>query len=252
MSKNSAIPDAWDDDWELQADRADAVAKTAKVEDEVKLTKAERLALHKQSQKKLWETAEEPETPYFLAARDNVPLKQEFKPALKVLSRKPTPNLVQKIDPLTGLAKMTLEDDDDEVKKDQRTPEELRLQAQRNLEEKQRLYNEARARILGTPSGSSTPRATTPPTEEGKAGRGRGKGRGTGRGETSRPQSQSGSKDLYDPNYTPKPGATIQKRNGEASRSGRSTPKDEDHIIRAPKGPDGNGRGFGNRGGRTS
>ncbi|PBP16220.1 hypothetical protein BUE80_DR013081, partial [Diplocarpon rosae] len=144
---------AWDDDWELQADRADAVAKTAKVEDEVKLTKAERLALHKQSQKKLWETAEEPETPYFLAARDNVPLKQEFKPALKVLSRKPTPNLVQKIDPLTGLAKMTLEDDDDEVKKDQRTPEELRLQAQRNLEEKQRLYNEARARILGTPSG---------------------------------------------------------------------------------------------------
>ncbi|OWP02105.1 hypothetical protein B2J93_5215 [Marssonina coronariae] len=159
MSRSTAVPDAWDDDWESQADRANAVPKTTKAEDEVKLTKAERLALHKQSQKKLWETAEEPETPYFLAAREAVPLTQEFKPALKVLSRKPTPNRVQKIDPLTGLAKMTIEDDDDddEVKRDLRTPEELRLQAQRNREEKQRIYNEARARILGTPSGSSTP-----------------------------------------------------------------------------------------------
>ncbi|KAI6708457.1 hypothetical protein PZA11_001209 [Diplocarpon coronariae] len=278
MSRSTAVPDAWDDDWESQADRADAVPKTTKAEDEVKLTKAERLALHKQSQKKLWETAydspdqtmppaqrptgpcadevcsEEPETPYFLAAREAVPLTQEFKPALKVLSRKPTPNRVQKIDPLTGLAKMTIEDDDDddEVKRDLRTPEELRLQAQRNREEKQRIYNEARARILGTPSGSSTPGAIASPTEEGRAGRGRGRGRGAGRGETSRPQSQSGPKDLYDPNYTPKPGATIQKRTGEPPRTGRSTPKDEDHVIRAPRGPDGSGRGFAHRGGRTS
>ncbi|CAL3963656.1 unnamed protein product [Diplocarpon coronariae] len=254
MSRSTAVPDAWDDDWESQADRANAVPKTTKAEDEVKLTKAERLALHKQSQKKLWETAEEPETPYFLAAREAVPLTQEFKPALKVLSRKPTPNRVQKIDPLTGLAKMTIEDDDDddEVKRDLRTPEELRLQAQRNREEKQRIYNEARARILGTPSGSSTPGVIASPTEEGRAGRGRGRGRGAGRGETSRPQSQSGPKDLYDPNYTPKPGATIQKRTGEPPRTGRSTPKDEDHVIRAPRGPDGSGRGFAHRGGRTS
>lgn len=196
---------------------------------------------------------EEPETKFFLAARDTVPLKQEFKPALKVLSRKPTPNMIQRIDPVTGLAKMTIEDDDEEeVKKNQPTPEELRLRAHRDREEKLRKYEEARARILGTPSGSSTPGNVTPPTEEGKGNRGKGRARGNGRQENSRPVSQSGPKELYDPNYTPKPGGTIQKRNGETARSSRSIPKDEDQIIRAPRGPDGSGRGFGNRGGRTS
>ncbi|KAH8789313.1 hypothetical protein BGZ57DRAFT_730400, partial [Hyaloscypha finlandica] len=198
MSKKSAVPDAWDDDWESQADKADAVAAAAKADEEVKISKAERLAKHAETNRKLWESAEEPETFHFLTARDNVPLKSEFKPALKVLSRKPAPKVVQRVDPVTGLAKMTLEDEDDEgeQQRDQPSPEELRLKAQREREEKQRRYDEARARILGTPSGTSSPGATTPPTEESKPSRSRGRGRGNGRQQDQRPASQSSNKEL--------------------------------------------------------
>lgn len=269
MSEKAAVPDAWDDDdWNTKADQADAAAEAAKVEEQVKLTKAQRQAQHAEANKKIWQSAyvrhesavhtsltihsEEPEIPYFLAAREAQapPLKQEFKPALKVLSRKPTPNMVQRIDPTTGLAKMTIEDDEEEeVKKDQPTQEELRARAEKARQEKQRKYDEARARIYGTGSGNSTPGTVTPPTEDGKSTRGKGRGRGNGRQENSRPQSQSGSKELFDPNYTAKPGNL--KRNGER-RSGTSTPKDEDQVIRAPRGPDSSGRGFRNREGRTS
>ena len=157
--------------------------------------------------------------------------------------------MIQKVDPVTGLAKMTIEDDEEEeVKKNQPTQEELKARAERARQEKQRKYDEARARIFVTGSGSSTPGAVTPPTEEVRSARGKGRGRGNGRQDTSRPQSQSGSKELFDPNYTAKPGP--QRRNGETRRSGTSTPKDEDQVIRAPRGPDSSGRGFGNRGGR--
>ena len=183
-----------------------------------------------------------------------MPLKQEFKPALKVLSRKP---VLQRVDPATGLAKLTLEDDEDEEeeKKNQPTPEELRLKAQREREEKQRRYDEARARILGTPSGISTPGTITPPMEEGKESRGKGRGRKADRQDNRRSDSQSGAKELFDPNYTPRPGVTIQKRNGDSPRSGRQTPLDEEQVIRSPKGPDGSGRGgfgFANRGAKQS
>ena len=198
---------------------------------------------------------ETPETFHFLAARDNVPLKTEFKPALKVLSRKP---VVQKVDPVSGLAKMILDDEEDEEeqKKDKPTLEQLRLEAQRQRDEKQKRYEEARARIMGTNSGSSTPGTATPPIgqEDGKGNRGKGRGRDN-RQDNRRPDSQPGPKELFDPNYTPKPGASIQKRNGEASRPGASTPRAEEQVIRAPKGPDGTGRGgfgFANRGGKTS
>lgn len=149
---------------------------------------------------------------------------------------------------------MSIEDEDDEEerRKDQLSPEELRARAQREREEKQKRYNEARERILG-PSGGSSPRTVTPPIEDGKNRGGKGRNRGNGRQDSSRPQSQSGSKELFDPNYTPKPGGvSIQKRAGDISHSGRSTPKDEDQVIRAPKGPDADGKGFGfaNRGGK--
>jgi hypothetical protein len=153
---------------------------------------------------------------------------------------------------------MTLEDEDDEEgqKKDQPSPEELRLKAQREREQKQKRYDEARARILGTASRSSTPGTTTPPAEDGRANRSsKGRGRGNGRQEARRPESQSGTQELFDPDYTPKLGVVIQKRNGEGARSGQSTPKADDHTIRAPRGPDGSGRGgfgFANRGGKPS
>lgn len=57
MSKKAAIPDAWDDDWEVQADKADANAEKAKAEEQVKISKAERLAKHAETNKKIWESA---------------------------------------------------------------------------------------------------------------------------------------------------------------------------------------------------
>jgi hypothetical protein len=57
MSKKGAVPDAWDDDWESQADKADAAAATAKADKDVKITKAERLAKHTETNRKLWESA---------------------------------------------------------------------------------------------------------------------------------------------------------------------------------------------------
>jgi len=56
MGKKAAIPDAWDDDWESQADKGEAVAEDAKAE-EVKISKAERLAKHAETNRKLWESA---------------------------------------------------------------------------------------------------------------------------------------------------------------------------------------------------
>lgn len=174
------------------------------------------------------------------------------------------PTIVKRFDPVTGLEKLTLDEGEDEVevKPAQLTPEELKAKTQRDREEKQKRYDEARARILGTSSasGDSAPVAITPPNgEEGRSARGKGRGRGGGNAggtmENRRPDSQSGSKELFDPNYSPKPGSNIQKRNLEGPRSGRSTPREEDQIIRAPKGPDGSGRGgfgFARRGGQPS
>lgn len=177
--------------------------------------------------------------------RDNtVPLKQEFKPALKVLSRKPAPE----IDPITGLAKLALEDEDEERNKNQPTPEELRLRAQKELEERKRKYEQRRAELMAG-SGTKVPGTVTPPNEEGRQNRG--KGRGGNRQESRRLDSQSGTKELFDPNFTPRPGVTIQKRNAEPMRSGRSTPKEDDQLTRKPRGPDANGgAGFRNRGGK--
>lgn len=153
---------------------------------------------------------------------------------------------------------MTLEEveDDQTEQKVQLTPDEIRAKTQRERGEKQRRYDEARARILGSGSGSSTPGNITPPGGEITRGKGRGRGGNGGLGGASdvrRPDSRSGTKELYDPNYSPKP-VTLQKRNAEQSRSGRSTPKEDDQIIRAPKGPNASGKGFGfaKRGDQTS
>lgn len=140
-------------------------------------------------------------------------------------------------------------EDDQPAQKVQLTPDEIRAKTQREREEKQRRYDEARARILGSgsASGSSTPGNVTPPTGEGGKGKGRGRGGNAVLSATSdirRPDSRGGTKELFDPNYTPKP-VTLQKRNAEQSRSGRSTPKEDDQIVRSPKGPDANSKAFG-------
>ena len=57
MSRKAAVPDAWDDDWEAQADKVDAEAERVKAEEQVKISKAERLARHAETNKKIWESA---------------------------------------------------------------------------------------------------------------------------------------------------------------------------------------------------
>jgi hypothetical protein len=57
MSKKGFVPDAWDDDWESQADKADQEAEAVKVEEQVKITKAQLLAKHAEENKKIWESA---------------------------------------------------------------------------------------------------------------------------------------------------------------------------------------------------
>ena len=57
MGKKTVVPDAWDDDWESQADKTEEAATAVAAEDQVKISKAERLAKHAESNKQLWESA---------------------------------------------------------------------------------------------------------------------------------------------------------------------------------------------------
>jgi len=128
------------------------------------------------------------------------------------------------------------EDDDEEKNKKQppESPEEIRRRQQRELEEKQRRYQEARAKIFGESNPSSrqsSPGSVTPP--EGRLGnhghRGRGRGRGgRGRGDRDRdrdggrqdrrqPQSGGETRELYDPR---KGGYNVQRRGDASSHQG--------------------------------
>ncbi|KAI1294546.1 hypothetical protein F5Y03DRAFT_313913 [Xylaria venustula] len=289
MARNKmGIPDAWDDDdWEVKADRAaTAPEPEPEPESQTPTTRAERLAQHAESNRKLWQSAETPPEPFhFLAARSEPPLTSEFKPAVKVLSRKPAPKMITRRDPLTGaLSRLKVEDEDSdsETTKVQLSPEEIRAKQQREREEKQRRYEEVRAKIFGTTpaasssgygsntsSGTSTPGNATPPrsSADGRGTRGRGRGRGGGgnsgahrhndsRGDSSsnqRPGSQSGSngRELFDPNYSPKPSLQLERRGGGTPVSSRPTLREEDQVIRSPRGPDGNSRGFARRGAKA-
>lgn len=262
---NKKVPDAWEDDWEPQADKAAIEEETARASRAPK-TKAERLAEHAELQRKLWTEAyaycqyltfltlltfprEAPKEPYYVPS-SNVPLVSGFKPAMKLLSRKP--------------ATLNDDDDDGEATKHQPTPEEIRQRQQRDLEEKQRRYDEARAKIFGatpksgSPSGTSTPGITTPPlsgegrqNSRGRGGRG-GRGRGgqrrdnnnnnnnNSRNDGERPTSQSDGRSLFDPDSSSRPGSSATPRRGG---EGATTPRVQDTVIRMPRGPDGSGRG---------
>lgn len=199
---------------------------------------------------------------------------------MKVLARKP---VLAKRDPITGLTNMTMQDDsDDEDKKPQETLDEIRVRQQREREEKQRRYDEVRAKIFGdsaainsnAKAGSGRSSGTSTPPKPSSERRGRGRGRGGVRGndrnarhertesgdyqkqkETAQSIAQSTAqsggaslrdegrdKDLYDPNFSPKPTLATGRRSG-ASTPGRSTPRIDNQVLRAPRGPDGSGRG---------
>ncbi|KAL9941240.1 hypothetical protein ACHAQF_006571 [Verticillium nonalfalfae] len=291
-SSRNAVPDAWEDDWETQADKQEA-QPTQEAPPPAPMTRAERRAQHAETNRKLWESADNRETFHFVEATSNVPLASTFKPQVKVLSRKPPPTVARRVDPVTGaISQLSVRDDDDDdeaggrAKAVQPTPEEIRARQQREREEKQKRYDEARAKIFGesNPSSGATSPAgagtVTPPRTDARGGQRGGRGRGRGRGGAgpsrqqhqhqqqqqhqhqqqqdeggrrpgSRPETPRAgaeTRELYDPNFAPKPGFALQRRgDGSAPQSGRNSPKDLQEqprpAIRAPRGPDGSGRG---------
>jgi hypothetical protein len=249
-------------------------------EPEVKLSKAERKAMHAETNKQIWAAAyvplswteditrlttcqsEAPDRPIFLQARDEViPLKADFKPTMKVLSRKPPPKVASAT---AALANTHLDDDEDSEEEDRRRAEtefaERQVRAQREREEKQRKYQEVRERLFGSNanSGGDTTQSRSS-SNEGSRNSSRGKGRGRGRPEAETAGEEapaarptSARKQLFDPGYTAKPNSTyLQKREGGGS--GTHTPTEE-RPIRAPRGPESTGRGgfgFAPRGNKT-
>ncbi|PNP47518.1 hypothetical protein TGAMA5MH_01339 [Trichoderma gamsii] len=290
MSRAGGVPNAWDDDdWETQADRSES--KQSQAAPQPNLNRQQRLQQHAEANRKLWESADSKETFHYVeAAGGGVPLTTAFKPQVKVLSRKPA---IAKKDPVTGLSQLSLDDDDDASGAPvvPMTPDEIRAKQKRDREEKQRRYDEARAKIFGesAPSsrGSSPGTGTvTPPRQDGRgAFRGRGRGRGGGYNnnnssnnsgynynssnvssesssqqfEPRRPANQPGSRrELFDPSSAPRPDS-LRRGGREGSGSDSSmrgqAGRDEHQAIRAPRGPDGSGRGgfgFAQRGNRAT
>lgn len=196
---------------------------------------------------------------HFVEATNNVPLSSGFKPQVKVLSRKP---VIAKRDPASGMSQLSIDDDDDDAASKEPTlsAEEIRAKQRKDREEKQRRYDEARAKIFGESAPSSRGSSpgisgtTTPPRQDSRRG-GRG-GRGGARGggyqqqqqqQGVEPQTRSpGPRELYDPNYASRDGS--QRRQDDTN----ARQKDEGAPIRAPRGPDASGRGgfgFARRGG---
>ncbi|KAK8015281.1 hypothetical protein PG990_008577 [Apiospora arundinis] len=58
MVKKSNVPNAWEDDWESQADKE--AQEPAAPAPPAPLTKKERLAQHAELNRKIWETADTP------------------------------------------------------------------------------------------------------------------------------------------------------------------------------------------------
>lgn len=54
MVKKNDVPDAWDDDWEPEAEK---VQEEKEPELPAPMTRAERLAKHAETNKKIWESA---------------------------------------------------------------------------------------------------------------------------------------------------------------------------------------------------
>lgn len=179
--------------------------------------------------------------------------------------------MIAKRDPATDMSQMSLEDEDRPTQEAQPTPEEIRAKQRRDREEKQRRYEEARAKIFGESapsSGASSPSGTvTPPRSDGQhtpRGRGRGRGAGGGGGGGGQRNSNDGrrqqnnaatpSRELYDPGYSPRPELSQGRGDGEGPVRISAT-RNEQPAIRAPRGPDGSGRGgfgFARRGAKES
>lgn len=218
--------------------------------------------------------SESPQTFHYVEARSDVPLKQDFKPTVTLLSRRPQIASRQssssgRIDAsASGIAQLGLDDegdsDEDSTKPRQPTFEERQAIALKNREERQRKYEEARERLFGSPSattsGNSSPGSTTPPRQNQPGeGRGKGKSRGGQRDYREKRESSSASnksrQQLYDPASPNRSnGSNLQRRDrSQGDRNDGEKQNAPQQPLRNPRGPDASGRGgfgFGNRGAR--
>nr|POE47675.1 hypothetical protein CFP56_01006 [Quercus suber] len=242
MSGKSGVPDAWDDDWVNVADKT----TPSLPQPPAKLTKAERRAQHAEQQKQLWDTAENPGRNLWLEAQGVVPLKNEFKPQLTLLSRKP---VLAKRDPNSTL------DDGEDSEEERRKKQEIEFEdrqrkAKIEREEKQRKYAEARERIMGS-SNSGTPSTISRESSQGRDTR-KHKSRINGN-RRSQPDSSANVSparapadfQLFDPNDM---GRRLPKSDGSSIAR-------EEHPIRQPRGPSHSGKegyGFSGRGGTST
>ena len=200
-----------------------------------------------------------------------VPLRTDFKPPTVLLSRK-GPVVQSRKPPTEALGDLDLSkkeessEDEDELKDRELSLAERQARAAKDREEKQRKYDERRQELFGSTtsttasatglngrptsrSGNSSPASLTPPGSRSSTPS-RGRGRGGRRGgmtatQARAPQQQRHHQqpDLYEPTllaYSPKPDSTYLQRR----ENGAPSPKpEESQTIRAPKGPDGSGRG---------
>ncbi|THY47339.1 hypothetical protein D6C90_04531 [Aureobasidium pullulans] len=249
------MPDAWDDDWDKVADTS--AKSTAPVQPTVKLSRAERKAQHQELNKQLWNAAEQPERSYFLETKGATPLNSDFKPQVRLLSRRPTPQIANR------MAGLNLEDEDDSEEEERKRQEASLAERQRKAaeerKEKERKYAEVRERLFGASDSSRDPSTSRTSSARGDRNSRRGnRGRGNRNGGTPRdsqsnsPADQSPARSIYQPNqlfdhtYEQKPRSIASPR--------PTGPRDE-QPIRMPKGPDDSGRGgfgFAPRGGKTS
>ena len=149
-------------------------------------------------------------------------------------------------DAASGLGQLNVDDDEDDEDDGKRKPtmttEERQAKVQKDREEKQRKYEEARQRLFGAEkAGEKKPSGNVGPPAQKDGGSGR-QSRNRD-GADDRPTSSAGSKarQLYDPTYTAKPDSSHIQKDGQGL-SGPSTPN-EQLPIRSPRGPDGSGRG---------
>ncbi|KAI5285139.1 hypothetical protein KEM54_000796 [Ascosphaera aggregata] len=352
MNPKSSVPDVWGEDWETIADKQAASTglqqKSQPPSQQIltgRAAKAQRRAAQAEFNRQLWAEAEAEQDayqPYLETRNAGVPLKSEFKPQLKLLSRKPvtTPPRSSSSSSfharqiassggvarlISGIQRVTLatpddlgypvdDEGDDDEEEDERntipqlTPEERMRKAQAERAEKQRKYEELRQQLFGSATdtapnyshnnfnhhinqkennnarlGNSVPGSVNGYTsgvgganggasgQRNRNNRRGGGGGGGGSGGGHRAGSSSSNKErkqLYDPNYSPKPSSGVGGGRGRGGRQqhqsqerDRGTPSQPSPApcyimpIRAPRGPDGSGRGgfgFAPRGGRST
>lgn len=238
------MPDAWDDDWIAKPDKT----TTSAAPTNAKISKAEKRAKQAEFNRQIWADAEDPQDNFFLRTHDVVPLKSDYKPAMKVLSRKPKPAIAAASDPSLGVSNSGIEDDEDsedETKKTPLTSQERQEKAAKEREEKQKKYEEVRQKLFGAEQ--TLPPASVPPPRKDSHSRNQSR---TKTVKESRPSSSASNRNrqLYDPNETSKPSSSSVLK-----KEAKSAP-DEIQPIRNPKSPDNSGRGgfgFAPRGGRS-